>query len=188
MQPEENTAQDRHYVLQVPSQRRQRRQSQTLLRGAQQQNKKEQTQAGAWKFRIDSRNPFLNMRLIQYCNSGPALYFWKHSRLDGSFEQPDLISSALIRTLTRWPTNVLSSLQYSNIWDQLSVGTKHLRLRCSCLNLSGGWSLQTKRISKQKKDIVSKLMHISRPLTLKPGSPVGRHLTQGRRKRKPVTV
>lgn len=26
------------------------------------------------KFRLDSRNPFLNMTVIWYCNSGPPLY------------------------------------------------------------------------------------------------------------------
>jgi len=51
------------------------------------------------KFLSDSRNPFLNMRVIQYFNSGPALHSSRHSKLDWSFEQPDLISSVSSRDL-----------------------------------------------------------------------------------------
>lgn len=50
----------------------------------------------------------------------------------------------------------LSSLQYSesNVWDQLSVGIKHLRLRCYFLNLLGGLSLSQKKKKKTEEEAV----------------------------------
>lgn len=53
MQSGEDMAQERpYYFLQVSAQRRERRWSQTLLRGAKQQDKREQTQAGTRQIMI----------------------------------------------------------------------------------------------------------------------------------------
>lgn len=105
----------------------------------------------------------------------------------------NLIWLALIWVGTWMTSKGLSSLQYSesNVWDQLSVGIKHLRLRCYFLNLSGGLSLSQKKTNQRRKLLAwpSKPIHISRPLTFKPGSPRGRHLMSGKRgKGKPVKV